>query len=210
MQILFRTYQKGTFTSVLTSTKSVLNAQSCKHVRYYDSDVVRFLSLDPLASKFPALSTYVYVADNPVVLVDPNGKKPLPVLNILSPSWASQKGFYVHQQANDRGTSYLFEKGKIDLVTAISLFILGVGLHAIQDATSPVHGGFQQWTGEESDLDEVNHVIQEYSYPGINSNLQKVTNDFLELFFSKKDLPDTNIFDYIQIDKNNEELKGTD
>ncbi|WP_430406831.1 hypothetical protein [Fluviicola sp.] len=71
MQILFRTYQKGTFTSVLTSTKSVLNAQSYKHARYYDSDIARFLSLDPLASKFPALSASSFRLTNGVA----NGSK---------------------------------------------------------------------------------------------------------------------------------------
>ncbi len=43
--------------------------------RYYDSDVARFLSLDPMASKYPALSAYVYVANNPVILVDEDGQE---------------------------------------------------------------------------------------------------------------------------------------
>ena len=43
--------------------------------RYYDSDVARFLSLDPKAAKYPMLSPYNYVAGNPIVLVDPDGKE---------------------------------------------------------------------------------------------------------------------------------------
>ena len=43
--------------------------------RYYDSDVARFLSLDPLAAKYPMLSPYNYVAGNPVIFIDPNGKE---------------------------------------------------------------------------------------------------------------------------------------
>jgi len=42
--------------------------------RYYDSDVARFLSLDPLASDYPSWSDYCYVAGNPIVFVDPDGK----------------------------------------------------------------------------------------------------------------------------------------
>jgi RHS repeat-associated protein len=41
--------------------------------RYYDSDLSSWLSVDPLSDKYPALSPYIYSANNPVVLVDPNG-----------------------------------------------------------------------------------------------------------------------------------------
>ena len=41
--------------------------------RYYSSDLSIWLSVDPMASKYPSLSPYVYCADNPVKLVDPNG-----------------------------------------------------------------------------------------------------------------------------------------
>ena len=42
--------------------------------RYYSSDLSIWLSVDPMASKYPSLSPYVYCADNPVKLVDPNGE----------------------------------------------------------------------------------------------------------------------------------------
>jgi len=45
--------------------------------RFYDSDVARFLSLDPLASKFPNWSDYVYVVGNPLSYTDPDGKDTL-------------------------------------------------------------------------------------------------------------------------------------
>ena len=41
--------------------------------RYYSSDLSVWLSVDPMAAKYPSLSPYVYCADNPVKLVDPNG-----------------------------------------------------------------------------------------------------------------------------------------
>jgi RHS repeat-associated protein len=43
--------------------------------RYYSSDLSIWLSVDPMAAKYPSLSPYVYCADNPVRLVDPNGKE---------------------------------------------------------------------------------------------------------------------------------------
>ncbi len=41
--------------------------------RYYDSEKIGWLSVDPLADKYPSLSNYVYCSNNPIRLVDPNG-----------------------------------------------------------------------------------------------------------------------------------------
>ena len=43
--------------------------------RYYSLDLSVWLSVDPQAAKYPSLSPYVYCADNPVRLVDPNGEE---------------------------------------------------------------------------------------------------------------------------------------
>ena len=44
--------------------------------RYYDSDILTgWLSVDPLADKYPSLSPYNYCAWNPVKLVDPDGEE---------------------------------------------------------------------------------------------------------------------------------------
>jgi RHS repeat-associated protein len=45
--------------------------------RFYDSNVARFLSLDPLAAEFAEWSAYNYVLGNPVMFVDPDGKAPI-------------------------------------------------------------------------------------------------------------------------------------
>ena len=42
--------------------------------RYYSSDLSIWLSVDPMSDKYPSLSPYVYCADNPVRLVDPEGE----------------------------------------------------------------------------------------------------------------------------------------
>jgi len=42
--------------------------------RYYSSDLSIWLSVDPMSDKYPPLSPYTYCANNPVKLVDPNGK----------------------------------------------------------------------------------------------------------------------------------------
>lgn len=44
--------------------------------RFYDSDIGRFLSLDPLAMDFPSWSDYNYVLGNPIRLIDSDGRAP--------------------------------------------------------------------------------------------------------------------------------------
>jgi len=43
--------------------------------RYYDSDLSVWLSVDPMSDKYPNLSPYTYCANNPVMLVDPDGNE---------------------------------------------------------------------------------------------------------------------------------------
>ena len=71
-------------TNISTSSQAELFAFSAKErdvetglsyfgARYYSSDLSIWLSVDPMSAKYPSLSPYVYCADNPVGLVDPNG-----------------------------------------------------------------------------------------------------------------------------------------
>jgi RHS repeat-associated protein len=47
--------------------------------RYYDTDLSVWLSVDPMSDKYPSISPYCYSADNPVVIVDPNGNSWEPI-----------------------------------------------------------------------------------------------------------------------------------
>ncbi len=42
--------------------------------RYYDSGLSIWLSVDPMSDKYPIMSQYNYCANNPVMLVDPDGR----------------------------------------------------------------------------------------------------------------------------------------
>jgi len=56
-----------------------------------------------------------------------------------------------------------------------SLFEFGLGLHTLQDSTSPSHIGFQVWTGAENLPQQGLHVWPERLYPGDNSALFRIT-----------------------------------
>ena len=80
-------------------------------------------------------------------------------------------------------------------------FEFAVGLHTLQDATSPAHGGFQVWNGNESLFELIGHASRELHYPGFNSNLQKISNQYLQWFEnSNKPLQKENLFLNIKTD----------
>jgi len=49
------------------------------HLYRSDSDILVWLSVDPLADKYSSMSSYMYTAGNPVMLVDPDGRKIRPI-----------------------------------------------------------------------------------------------------------------------------------
>jgi len=53
--------------------KDVETGYSYFGARYYDSDLSIWLSVDPLADKYPSMSAYMYTAGNPVNIIDPDG-----------------------------------------------------------------------------------------------------------------------------------------
>ena len=54
--------------------KDVETGYSYFGARYYDSGLSIWLSVDPMSDKYPSMSPYTYCANNPVILVDPDGE----------------------------------------------------------------------------------------------------------------------------------------
>ena len=52
--------------------------------RNYEPVLSRFTTPDPLAEKYYSISPYAYCAGNPVMFVDPDGKKLRPIKNITT------------------------------------------------------------------------------------------------------------------------------
>ena len=61
--------------------------------RYYDPKISLWLSTDPLAEKFPAWSPYNYTMNNPINLIDPDGRAPEPPKNGI-PQFIDNTGVY--------------------------------------------------------------------------------------------------------------------
>ncbi len=45
------------------------------HARYHAPSTGRFMTVDPMAEKYPGISPYIYCAGNPILFVDPSGMK---------------------------------------------------------------------------------------------------------------------------------------
>ena len=87
--------------------------------RYYQSDLSIWLSVDPLASKYPSTSPYMYVRGNPIMLIDPDGMGDDPAIPEDPPKiqgkWATP--VIVHGTKSDKDS---FAKAKEILKAAFS------------------------------------------------------------------------------------------
>ncbi len=68
--------------------------------RHYDSELSVWLSVDPMADKYPSTSGYNYCAGNPVMLIDPNGME-----TIANNDWYQDlDGNYVFDESVNENT----------------------------------------------------------------------------------------------------------
>ena len=71
--------------------------------RYYNSNLSIWLSVDPMSDKYPSMSPYTYCANNPVRLVDEDGRE-----------WYINEEGYIKKGDNDDDHNLYFVKGKGD------------------------------------------------------------------------------------------------
>jgi len=75
---ILREYHEGETERYLTTQheRDEETGLDYRGARFYDADIARFNSLDPLAADFAAVNAYSYVMGNPISLIDPDGKAP--------------------------------------------------------------------------------------------------------------------------------------
>ena len=85
--------------------------------RYYNSDLSIWLSVDPMSDKYPSLSPYVYCANNPIKLVDPNGEEI---------DWVEKADGTIYwdenahnQETTKKGETYLGKEGQRSVGTTV-------------------------------------------------------------------------------------------
>ena len=74
--------------------------------RYYDPKISIWLSVDPLAEKYPNISPYTYVANNPINAIDPDGRE------IRFVIWGKNKSEANRYLVWQNGDAYWTDTGK--------------------------------------------------------------------------------------------------
>jgi RHS repeat-associated protein len=74
--------------------------------RIYDSRLGRWLSLDPLQAKYPMFSPYHFVANNPIVFIDPDGK----VIVVATKDGQSQVLAILNKAFGEEGNNFCFDE----------------------------------------------------------------------------------------------------
>ena len=126
--------------------------------RYYDSDILTgWLSVDPMADKYPSLSPYAYCAWNPVKLVDPDGEdvwefnESTGVLSLISNKGGSKEqtvNFMIEKNSKKAMTKSVYYQGQIQDMFDFSFIsnkadkIIEGGLKIFGGMTSVVGGVF--------------------------------------------------------------------
>ena len=79
--------------------------------RYYNSDLSLWLSVDPMADKYPSLSPYNYCALNPMKIVDPDGMDGVCKVNTKTKTLTVTANYYVRtgpELRSNRESSHLY------------------------------------------------------------------------------------------------------
>ena len=96
--------------------------------RYYSSDLSIWLSVDPMSDKYASLSPYVYCADNPLKLVDPNGEEigdyfSLSGKYLGTDGLNDDKVYFVNNKSDKRRIKHNNQAGKTTDVSTVSVYI---------------------------------------------------------------------------------------
>ena len=127
-----------TLAAQIPNGNAIANSQGLLHAetgfsyfgaRYYDSDILTaWLSVDPLADKYPGLSPYAYSNWNPIKLIDPDGNSPISVLAKMMLKRTAKEGaqIYAKKQIENRLKKYMtkdiakqFAKDLDDILTTL-------------------------------------------------------------------------------------------
>jgi len=79
--------------------------------RHYDAALTRFITIDPLAEKYYGISPYVFCMNNPLILVDPDGKEVINKFDQSRPSEQKATNLYINKLKDIDNSIIIFAHG---------------------------------------------------------------------------------------------------
>ncbi len=156
--------------------------------RYYDARVGRWTSVDPLGTEYPDISPFAYTLDNPLRLIDPNGKEVDPTgLYIQNRDLYDQ---LVSEIESKTGISLGLEKGKWIVENISSKGSATARKFILEAITNPttisVFQHFDIQYGSQTTLDGTNIYLNPDQIAefirGVSEGLNEATNDASMVF----------------------------
>ncbi len=186
--------------------------------RHYHSDLSIWLSVDPMSDKYPSTSPYAYCANNPVKLVDPDGRDIWIDGYLYTPGQACPEGVAENTQKkwnalnticqNKRGEAVISDMSSSDYIFDISSAESKTGVGAYVRGDCETHpGGTIYLNGHDSDIGIIAHELF-HGYQHMNGQLRHTIFNEVEaylfsfsitgnisalLFHDDSDCPDDNI-----------------
>lgn len=173
--VLFNSDTTQNIRSIVFDTKNQL-------IKYYDknnqamgtyslsaTDMLKFLSVDPLAEKYPSISPYAFVANNPINAIDPDGRK---IVFIVGEGKQTRNFTYRNGNFYDVKTNQRYNPGKENV--SKTLFKVLTAYRIIEKSNDEVLKN-QLHTLEQSELKHFvgegnDNSVKAYGLPtGVNS-----------------------------------------
>lgn len=149
--------------------------------RLYDPRLGRWLAVDPLAVKYPSISPYAYVADNPIMFIDPDGR----VIDLSNLS-SDQREKY-EAQIKVLSKSKLFATYYSRLQNSETVYTINAG------GGYGGSGSFNPATGEVHAILSSPYVISQELFHAYQSDLGLYDSRDLSVMETEGDLVSTNI-----------------
>ena len=124
--------------------------------RYYDSNLGRWLTTDPLADKYPGWSPYNYTLNNPMKYIDSDGNDPILTGAAVAVAAGTALGVGITLYATYEVTkNYLENPGSVNIPNQST--VMGVALGYANSVYNTVNSWF---SSEENTLEMMNPVVK--------------------------------------------------
>ena len=148
---------------------------------YYDSNLGRWLTPDPLADKYPGWSPYNYTLNNPMKYIDPDGNDPILTGAAVAVAAGTALGVGITLYATYEVTkNYLENPGSVNMPNQST--VMGVALGYANSVYNTVNSWF---SSEEKSSTEKNQTDNSEANQGKNTGFKEQVSQYSDKSLKK-------------------------